>query len=205
VNVYHKSIDNRHYLRNIVPTDMRITGGLARGINLVTGGREDIRPATDMMRQAVFSSLGGKIEGARCLDLFAGTGAYGLEALSRGASNVCLVELDRHGIQAIGRNVQAVCKSMGADPSACRVEARDVFAWTGAGEKFDLIFADPPYAMLPGKALQVFEIAVSVMAGEAMFVFEMPGGLDLTHLKLSLVKRLGKGRNDPSACFYSVR
>ena len=183
---------------------MRITGGLARGINLVTGSRKDVRPATDMLRQAVFSSLGDRVAGVRCLDLFAGTGAYGLEALSRGAVSVRFVEEDRKGIRAIGENVQAVCKSMGVETAACFIEQRDVFSRLGAGEQYDLIFADPPYALLPVKAAQVFEAAFSVLAKDGLFVFEMPGGLELSDPRMTQVKRLGKGRNDPSACFYSL-
>ena len=183
---------------------MRVTGGLARGINLVNGGRDDVRPATDMMRQAVFSSLGENIVGARCLDLFAGTGAYGLEALSRGAESVRFVELDRNGIRAIGTNIQAVCKSMGAKTETCFVDQRDVFSWTSSGEKFSLIFADPPYALLPGRASSIFNVAASNLSAGGIFVFEMPGNFELTNPRMKLLKRLGKGRNDPSTGFYTL-
>ena len=183
---------------------MRITGGLARGINLSTGGREDMRPATDMLRQAVFSSLGADVCDVDCLDLFAGTGAYGLESLSRGAKSVRFVEMSRDGVKAIGVNVQAVCKSMKATPEVCEVESGDVFRWSAGGRKYGLIFADPPYAMLPGKASAIFELAAGCISEGGLFVFEMPGGLELSHPRMTLVKRLGKGRNDPSACVYCV-
>src|SRR5258705_11275862 len=68
------------------PLSMRISGGVARGIPLVVPKGDAVRPATDGMRQAVFSSLGGRVVDACFLDLFAGSGAYGLEALSRGAA-----------------------------------------------------------------------------------------------------------------------
>src|SRR5580658_3909094 len=71
---------------------VRISGGLARGIELAVPRGGAVRPATDGMRQAVFSSLGSRVEGARFVDLFAGSGAYGLEALSRGASGGTFVE-----------------------------------------------------------------------------------------------------------------
>ena len=183
---------------------MRITGGSARGINLVTGGRGDVRPATDMLRQAVFSSLGARIAEARVLDLFAGTGAYGLESLSRGAASARFVELDRAGVAAIGKNVLAVCKSMRAEPSLCRVEMGDVFSLRPSGETYDLVFADPPYAIIPTKARGIFDVAAECLAPEGVFVFEMPGDAAEVDARFTLVKRLGKGRNDPSACVFSL-
>ncbi|HTB63133.1 MAG TPA: RsmD family RNA methyltransferase, partial [Opitutales bacterium] len=92
---------------------MRITGGRARGIVLKIPQRGELRPATDYLRQAVFSSLGPRVVGARVLDLFAGTGAYGLEALSRGAAHVTWVDANGSAITAIRANLAAVAKSMG--------------------------------------------------------------------------------------------
>ena len=181
---------------------MRITGGAARGINLVTGGREDVRPATDMLRQAFFSSLAADIPGKSVLDLFAGTGAYGLEALSRGAASVRFVEGDKAGIRSIAENIAAVCKSMKGGENLCTVEHRDVFKWVSS-EKFTLIFADPPYAMVPSRAAEIFDIADRVLGGNGIFVFEMPAEQTLSNPKFTLLKKLGKGRNDPSACIYS--
>jgi 16S rRNA (guanine966-N2)-methyltransferase len=183
---------------------MRITGGAARGINLLTGKRDDVRPATDMLRQAVFSSLGADVAGARCLDLFAGTGAYGLESLSRGACGVRFVEMDRDGVKSIAVNIQAVCKSMKCGEELCAVEQRDVFKWGGGTEKFNLVFADPPYAMLPGRAAEIFALVAPILAEGGLFIFEMPAELTMTNPKFDLLKKLGKGRNDPSACIYSL-
>jgi 16S rRNA (guanine966-N2)-methyltransferase len=155
-----------------------------------------------MLRQAVFSSLGETVTGAKCLDLFAGTGAYGLEALSRGASGVRFVESDKRGVSSIEANVAAVCKSMKGDPRSCVVDRRDVFTWSCPGEKYDIVFADPPYAMLPANAAQIFDIVLPVLAEDGIFIFEMPAEIELRNNRMSMYKRLGKGRNDPSACFY---
>ena len=182
---------------------MRITGGRARGITLAAGGNEDVRPATDRMREAVFSSLGARVQGARCLDLFAGTGAYGLEALSRGAAALRLVELNRRSVQAIGKNVAAVCKSMQADPAIAQVDQRDVFTWQAGWDRYDLVFADPPYALLPGRVYDVFRVALQALAAGGHFVFEMPGELELSHPGLELIRRLGKGRQQPSVAIYA--
>ena len=169
------------------------------------GGREDLRPATDRMRQAVFSSLAADIEGVDCLDLFAGTGAYGLESLSRGAASARFVEQDRHSVRAIGMNAQAVCKSIGIGTQVCFVEQRDVFSWVAPAAAFGLVFADPPYDLLPGRAAEIFGIAARSLAPGGLFVFEMPGGLDLTDARMDLIKILGKGRNAPSVCVFSLK
>lgn len=183
---------------------VRITGGRARGITLVSGGRDDVRPATDRTREALFSSLGPAVVGARCLDLFAGTGAYGLEALSRGASSVRLVELNNRSATAITKNVVAVTKSMQAGPDVARVERRDVFSWDPGWERYDIVFADPPYALLPARAHDIFRVALSALAAGGRLCFEMPGSEEPTHPSFTLVRRLGKGRHQPSVCIYEL-
>ena len=78
---------------------VRISGGAARGIELLVPKGDTVRPATDGMRQAVFSSLGARVAGARFVDLFAGSGAYGLEAFSRGASGGDVRRAKRQGVR----------------------------------------------------------------------------------------------------------
>src|ERR1019366_4147641 len=100
---------------------MRISGGQARGIPLIVPKGDAVRPATDGMRQAAFSSLGGYVTGARFLDLFAGSGAYGLEALSRGAAGGVFVEKNARAAACLRRNLaagrQAACVGI-SPPSA---------------------------------------------------------------------------------------
>src|SRR5436190_17400994 len=104
---------------------MRITGGQARGIPLTLPKGDAVRPATDAMRQAVFSSLAARVAGARFLDLFAGSGAYGLEALSRGAAGGTFVEKDARTAEFIHRNIAAVCKSLNRPVDGLRVVTAD--------------------------------------------------------------------------------
>ncbi|PWU06051.1 MAG: methyltransferase, partial [Verrucomicrobia bacterium] len=85
---------------------MKITGGLAKGIPIKSSTKSTLRPATDYLRQAIFSSLGNLVENASFLDLFAGTGAYGLEAWSRGASGGLFVEKDRLFIPILQSNIE---------------------------------------------------------------------------------------------------
>ena len=124
---------------------MRITGGhAARRILKVPKGLA-VRPTPDLVKQAVFNSLGGRVVGARVLELFAGTGALSLECLSRGAvSAVCVEKAARHA-EVLRQNFQVA----GFPPATLRVRVQDVFAaiaqLAAAGERFDLILADPPY------------------------------------------------------------
>ena len=122
---------------------MRITAGEWRGRQLKVP-RGDVRPAQDRVRLAVFSSLADRVPGARALDLFAGTGAYGLEALSRGAASVTWVENDRRVLTVLRENVTTLC---GPDRGAAVVFADALrFLERDRGDApYDLIFADPPY------------------------------------------------------------
>jgi 16S rRNA (guanine966-N2)-methyltransferase len=122
----------------------RIVAGSAKGRRLAVPQR-GTRPTSDRAREAMFSSLAALVdlEGIRVLDLFAGTGAVGLEALSRGAAAVCFVESDRAACEILRRNVDAV-----GLPGA-EIHRRPAAAYlvgAGADEPFDLVFADPPYA-----------------------------------------------------------
>lgn len=130
---------------------MRIIAGRWRGHGLKTVKGRDVRPTTDRVREAWFSALGDRVVGARVVDLFAGSGALGLEALSRGASEVVLVERARGALRAIRDNVEVL--DAGA---SCTVVADDVFRFlTRQSEPYDLALADPPYGT--GDALRLVE------------------------------------------------
>ena len=125
---------------------MRVIAGSAGGVPLVCPRWEGVRPTMDQVRAAVFSSLAERVPGARVLDLFAGTGGLGIEALSRGADAATFVERDRRAAECIRKNLAAtrltedaevICLDVGTflQRRADRVDAAP----------FDLIFADPPY------------------------------------------------------------
>lgn len=126
---------------------MRLISGSAGGIPLEVP-KSVTRPTQDRVRQAIFNMLGDVVVGARVLDLFAGSGALGLECLSRGASSALLVDQDRGACEVIRKNITKT-KLNGAV-----IRQGDVFKVTAqlaeAGQTFDLIFADPPYAHKPG-------------------------------------------------------
>ena len=119
---------------------MRVIAGSAGGIRLAVPKR-GVRPTMDRVKAAIFSSLGDAVAGARVLDLFAGSGALGIEALSRGASSAVFVEEDWQSVEIIERNL-AKTKLKG------RVRQQDVFDFLRRGpdaERVQIIFADPPY------------------------------------------------------------
>ena len=126
---------------------IRITAGEWRG-RLLRVPRGDVRPAQDRVRLAVFSSLADRVPGARVLDLFAGTGAYGLEALSRGAAAATWVENDRRVLAVLRENVAALCgpDALGGRGAAVvPADALRFLARGGGDAPYDLVFADPPY------------------------------------------------------------
>src|SRR5947207_5248019 len=119
---------------------MRVIAGSAGGVRL-TVPKRGVRPTMDRVKAAIFSSLAEEIIGARVLDLFAGTGALGIEALSRGADSALFVEEETSAVAAIERNLVRT-KLDG------RVRKQDVFAFLRAAqiaEPFRIVFADPPY------------------------------------------------------------
>ena len=121
---------------------MRIIAGKWRGRRLVTFKADHIRPTTDRVKESVFNKLQGEWDGARVLDLFAGTGNIGFEALSRGAVEVVAVELNSKSIDIIRRNVAEL--EVGKEH---RVMKDDVHRWLERyeGEPFSIIMADPPF------------------------------------------------------------
>ena len=124
---------------------MRITGGkAARRILKVPKGLE-VRPTPDLVKQAVFNSLGERVLRAQVLELFAGTGALSLECLSRGAASAICVEKSARHAQVLRRNFEAA----GFSPELLQVRVQDVFSALGQlasnSTQFDLILADPPY------------------------------------------------------------
>lgn len=185
---------------------MRISGGLARGIPLAVPKGDAVRPATDGMRQSVFSSLGARVAGARFLDLFAGSGAYGLEALSRGAAGGLFVEQNAGAAACVRRNIAAVCKSLGRPVADLRVIQADARTLpVGAGEEGpDLVFIDPPYEIIGEIAPALFARLAEVLAPkpDALVVFEMPGELELSPAGWTLRKRLGRRAHQPTVAFF---
>ena len=120
---------------------MRVITGTARGRRLKELQGMDTRPTTDKVKESMFSILQFDIEGRRVLDLFAGTGQLGIEALSRGAAAAVFVDKRADAVKLVRDNLE-LCGLL----DQARVRSGDSLAYLRSGEKFDLIFLDPPYA-----------------------------------------------------------
>lgn len=148
---------------------MRVIAGTAGGITLHVP-RIELRPTMDMVKNAIFNVLLESIPGARVLDLFAGTGGLGIEALSRGAASCVFVESDRCACESIRKNLEKTRLTGG------EIACADVFSWmdriSRPGE-FALIFADPPYAKKSGER----DFTPELLNCESLRRALMPGGL----------------------------
>lgn len=150
------------------------------------------------MRQALFSSLGARVVEARFLDLFAGSGAYGLEALSRGAAAGVFVEQNARAVSCIRQNVAAVCKSIGRGPEGVQVVQSDARTVPATGDAPDLVFIDPPYDLIEQAAPALFTRLASLLPADGLVCFEYPGELELNPPGWTLLKRIGKGARQPT-------
>jgi 16S rRNA (guanine(966)-N(2))-methyltransferase RsmD len=149
---------------------MRIIAGLAKGRRLVSPQGLATRPMTDRAREGLFSSLGPLLVDAAVMDLFAGSGSLGLEALSRGAAEAVFVERERKALGALRRNIAAV--GLGG-----RVVAGDVYGFLSSfAGSVDLVFVDPPYDLaLPSVAEVLTRIVESLESGGTVVVHRRRG------------------------------
>jgi 16S rRNA (guanine966-N2)-methyltransferase len=148
----------------------RVIAGEAGGRRLAVPGGRDTRPTSDRAREGLFATIAsmlGSLAGARVLDLYAGSGAVGLEALSRGAEHVLLVEHGARATRVIRENIEAIGLP-GAALAADRVER--VLARGPEGDRYDVVFADPPYALADSAVSRV----LSLLAGQGWLA---PGAL----------------------------
>jgi 16S rRNA (guanine966-N2)-methyltransferase len=148
---------------------LRIIGGEWRGRRIHFPGKGGIRPTPDRVRETLFNWLMAKVPGSRCLDLFAGSGALGLEALSRGASHATFVEQDRANAASLSETVARLA------PGRARVIEADAIAWlAGPPTAFDIVFLDPPFAAgLLAESMRLLE-ARGWLANDAYVYMEMP-------------------------------
>ncbi len=149
---------------------MRVIAGSAGGRRLQGPPGLDTRPMMDRVKEALFSSLGARVVDARVLDLYAGSGALGIESLSRGAASVTFVEKGRAALTTLKANLEA----LGFDG---RVVAGDVGAFLAAAvDSFDLVFVDPPYRLSLALVGEVLEGAAALMANGGTMVLHRQAG-----------------------------
>jgi 16S rRNA (guanine966-N2)-methyltransferase len=158
---------------------MRVIAGELKGQRLVAPRGWKVRPTSDRVREATFSALGARVEGARVHDLLAGTGALAIEALSRGARHAVLVERDRRAAAVIRRNLD----ELGLGPDDAQLRVRDALRALGdaraAAETYDLVLIDPPYRVAEGLGPALAEALPAVLAPSGRVVTESDRRLPL--------------------------
>jgi 16S rRNA (guanine966-N2)-methyltransferase len=172
---------------------MRIVAGRWRGRRLVAPAGRTVRPTSDRVREAWMSIVQPWLADARVLDLFAGSGALAIEALSRGAATAVLVERDARAIAAIRRNLG----DLGVGDAEAVVRRRDVLKALRdareAGETYDLVFIDPPYRLAAGLGPELAEALSWVLAPDARVIGESDRRtpLDLPGFTTTFERRYG--------------
>lgn len=171
---------------------MRVVSGSLGGRRLAVPPGQGTRPTSDRVREALFSML-GDVGGARVLDLFAGSGALAIEALSRGAASAVLVERDRRAADVIERNLQDLGLAAG-DAVLVRAPAdAAIRAARERGDAYDLVFLDPPYRLAPDLGPRLAEALAPLLAPGARVVSESDhrAPLDLPGLRVTHDRRYG--------------
>jgi 16S rRNA (guanine(966)-N(2))-methyltransferase RsmD len=155
---------------------MRVIAGTLKGRQLKSPSWEGLRPTSDKLRETLFNILAPRVVGARVLDAFAGTGALGIEALSRGARAVTFIERDRRAQALIAENLARCGIAEGyAIIRAGITRALDTLSGHPASDFFDIVLLDPPYAQTsPGAFASTVSDAARVLAPTGVLVFEHP-------------------------------
>ena len=165
---------------------MRVIAGAFKGRRLKTPGWDGVRPTSDKLRETLFNILAPRMAGARCLDVYAGTGAVGIEALSRGAAHVTFVERDRRAAALIAANL-AICGVEQGYTIECG-DAAAVLRRLPESAPFDLVLLDPPYDADPEMLSDTLRDAARLTGAGGLIVLErasrrepaVPDGLDRT-------------------------
>ena len=181
---------------------LRVVSGLARGHKLVDLGESTVRPTSDRAREAIFSTISGKLQGAYFLDMFAGSGAMGIEALSRGASFAAFIESEVGHTDIIRKNLALVSKALKEPEFKVINEAVPHALRHFEGKGFDIIFMDPPYKSgLWRSALSiVHEMSLLNEGGIVIVEISKDEGEPELDLPFSIVKR----RNYGAAVIYYI-
>jgi 16S rRNA (guanine966-N2)-methyltransferase len=179
---------------------MRVTGGIFKGRLLKTAPGMAARPTTDKVRQSIFNILMNDIEGKAVLDIFAGSGALGIEALSRGANAAVFIEIAHQQFAVIRRNLKSLNlqdEVIQADYlKGCRQLANE-------GKQFDIIFADPPYEKIPPGEVIAAVLEYNLLAPDGFLIIEHKSGVVNTNEKMTLLKKRKFGQTEVT--FYASK
>ena len=182
---------------------MRVIAGSARGVPLFTPTGNDIRPTLDRVRESLFNILMNRVEGCRFLDLFAGTGANGIEALSRGAASAVFVDQDIKALDLIQRNLKktrletsAECHRLVLPKGIATILGRN-------GVPFDVVFCDPPYAFSGHLALLAEIKSQQLLAVDGVIVMETSSDMELPQQVGDLSQTSRRVYGDTALSFFS--
>lgn len=177
----------------------RITGGKHKGLRLAVVRKSGLRPTTERLRGAVFSMLGADaVEGRRVLDLFAGTGALGMEALSRGAASADFVEVDFHLARAIRESLAQA--KMAGQGRVLRMKVER--ALDSLSEGYDLVFVDPPYGLADWDGLMSRIAGSGLTNAEGLLVVEHPSRIALAARYGGIAQERRRRYGDSAVTFY---
>jgi 16S rRNA (guanine966-N2)-methyltransferase len=150
---------------------VRIIAGSRKGARIVAPRGTETRPTADRVREAAFNLIGpGRAEGADVLDLFAGSGAMGLEALSRGAAHATFVEADRDACRTINRNLDKL--GLGGATVLCQDALTALRADARAGTRYDLVLVDPPYRRFSSLQNALIQHLPEILAPDGLLLVE---------------------------------
>jgi len=160
---------------------MRVIGGYARSLRLKTIESEGTRPTTDKIKETLFNMLQNKIEHTRFLDLFAGSGAIGIEALSRGATYACFVDMNRNAMECIKYNLEHTHLGEKAETITSDAVSALRRIESSSKEKFDIVFIDPPYNKnMEDRALDYLKDSM-LIDKDTLIIVEMSRESDSSH------------------------
>ncbi len=193
---------------------MRIISGYSRGLKLITPGKSNqIRPTTDRAREALFSIIGNSVLGARVLDLYAGTGALGLEALSRGARQVVFVDKQHNALQLIKQNCSLCLQGMDPEQQKNTIIIKHDLSRglnfqaneTLVSSPFDIIFLDPPYENgLAEKSLAAIDTS-DLITSKTIIIAEECSGETLPESFSRLILSDKRRYGDTGFWFYKIK
>lgn len=174
---------------------MRIIAGSRKGARIFAPKGTDTRPTGDRVREAAFNLIGpGRVDEARVLDLFAGSGAMGLEALSRGAARATFVEADRAACQTINRNLDKL--ELEGATVLCQDALTALRADARMGTSYDLVLVDPPYRRFSSLQKDMIQLLPEILAPSGLLLVETAGDEepDLPPLAKRTTRRYGFAR-----------
>lgn len=178
---------------------MRIISGVAKGHKLSAPRGNDFRPTTDRVKENIFNILGSRIQGASVLDLFAGSGALGIEALSRGAKEATFVDSRQAAVRAVQKNLKTT--ELDGFATVLKYDAAAALdSFKAAGKRFDLIFLDPPYKIDAAELQNIFSCLLNCLVSGALVVLEH--GRELSESPNDLLKLIDSRRYGGTFIFF---